>query len=122
MQGPLFIVQRNVICHRTLSYMLVWKNYPIYGPRREKTCLRGFANNKGADQPAHQRSLIITFVIRLLKSIISRLVTSEISLFYLVSVAKGDWFESSFVGNPEGRFSQVEAHIIENTIYIGECL
>ena len=26
-----------------------------FGPRHEKTCLRGFANNKGADQPAHQR-------------------------------------------------------------------
>ena len=26
------------------------------GPRREKTCLRGFANNTGADQPAHPQS------------------------------------------------------------------
>ena len=24
----------------------------INGPRRNKTCLRGFANNKGPDQPA----------------------------------------------------------------------
>ena len=29
---------------------------PIYGPRREKTRLREFANNKGADQPAHLQS------------------------------------------------------------------
>ena len=36
----------------------------INGPRREKTCLRGFANNTGADQPAHTRSLISAFVIR----------------------------------------------------------
>ena len=28
------------------------------GPRREKTCLRGFANNTGALQPAHPHSLI----------------------------------------------------------------
>ena len=42
----------------------------IYGPRREKTCFREFANNKGADQPAHLSSLISTFVIRLLESII----------------------------------------------------
>ena len=28
-----------------------------FGPQREKTCLRGFANNTGADQPAHPRSL-----------------------------------------------------------------
>ena len=36
----------------------------INGPRREKTCLRGFSNNTGADQPAHPRSLISAFVIR----------------------------------------------------------
>ena len=35
-----------------------------YWPRREKTCLLGFANNIGADQPAHSRSLISAFVIR----------------------------------------------------------
>ena len=52
-----------------------------FGPRREKTCLRGFANNKGADQPAHPRSLISAIVIRLLESIISKLATSEISIF-----------------------------------------
>ena len=32
-----------------------------YWPRREKTCLRGFANNKDADQPAHPRSLVSAF-------------------------------------------------------------
>ena len=52
-----------------------------FGHRREKTCLRGFANNKGADQPAHPRRLISVFVIRFLLSIISRLATSEISIF-----------------------------------------
>ena len=31
----------------------------INGPPREKTCPWRFANNKGADQPAHLRSLII---------------------------------------------------------------
>ena len=47
----------------------------LYGPQREKTCLQGFLNNKGADQPAHLHSLISDFVIRLLKSIISKLAT-----------------------------------------------
>ena len=47
-----------------------------------------FANNKSADQPAHAGSLISAFVIHLLESIISRLATSEISLFKLVSVAE----------------------------------
>ena len=46
------------------------KHHPSYGPRREKTCLRGFANNKSADQPAHPRSLISAFVIRFVESII----------------------------------------------------
>ena len=36
------------------------------GPRREKTCLRRFANNTVADQNAHPRSLISAFVIRIL--------------------------------------------------------
>ena len=35
-----------------------------------------YVNNKGADQPAHLRSLISTFVIRYLDSIISKLDTS----------------------------------------------
>ena len=52
-----------------------------YGPRLEKTCLRRFANNTGADQPAHPHSLISAFVIRLLKSIIARLATGEIFNF-----------------------------------------
>ena len=55
---------------------------------REKTCLRGFANNTGPDQPAHSRRLISAFVIRFLESIIRKLVTGEISIFYLVSVAE----------------------------------
>ena len=58
------------------------------GPRREKTCLRRFANNTGADQPAHSRSLISAFVICLLESIIYRLAASEISIVQLISVAK----------------------------------
>ena len=53
----------------------------IYGARREKTCLRGVANNKGADQPAHPRSPISTFVIRFLKSTICKLALGEISIF-----------------------------------------
>ena len=58
------------------------------GPRRKKTCLRGFANNKGSDKPALPRRLISAFVIRVLESIISKLATIEISIFELVSVAE----------------------------------
>ena len=52
-----------------------------FGPQREKTCLRRFANNTGADQPAHPRSQISAFVIRFLESIICYLATGEISIF-----------------------------------------
>ena len=52
-----------------------------YGPQREKTCLRGFANNTGADQPAHPRSLISAFVVRFLESIICKLTTGKILIF-----------------------------------------
>ena len=59
-----------------------------HGPRREKTCLRGFANNTGADQPAHPHRLINAFVIHILESIIYGLATGQISSFKLVFVAE----------------------------------
>ena len=45
-------------------------NLPVNGPRREKTCLWKFANNTGAEQLAHPRSLMSAFVIRVLESTI----------------------------------------------------
>ena len=50
-------------------------------------CLMPYANNKGADQPAHPRSLISTFVVRCLDSIIPLVSISGISSLYLASVA-----------------------------------
>ena len=47
-----------------------------------------YANNKGADQPAHPRSLISTFVVRCLDNIIPLLAIAEISRLQLVSVAE----------------------------------
>ena len=63
------------------SYYTTWPCCLSNGPWREKTCLQGFVNNKGADQPAHMRSLISAFVVRLTESIMSRHTTSEISMF-----------------------------------------
>ena len=45
----------------------------------KKALFLPYANNKGADQPAHLRSLISTFVVRCLDSIISILAMSKIS-------------------------------------------
>ena len=53
----------------------------LYGPRCEKPCHQDFANNTGADQPAHPGSLISAFVIRFLESFILKLATGEISIF-----------------------------------------
>ena len=47
----------------------------IFGPRREKTCLWGIANNTGADQPSHPRSLISAFISCFLESNICKLAT-----------------------------------------------
>ena len=48
-------------------------------PGREKMCLMSYANNKGADQTTHPRSLISAFVVRCLDSIISLDSVAEIS-------------------------------------------
>ena len=68
-------------------------------------------NNKGADQPAHPRSLISTFVVHCLDSMIPLVSISEISSLYLASVEAGR-FVSYLVANTEDRFSRDEAHII----------
>ena len=54
----------------------------------KRNLLWGFANNKGADQPAYLDNLISTIVICLLESIISKLAISEISIFLVVAVAE----------------------------------
>ena len=47
-----------------------------------------YVTNKGADQPAHSRSLISAFVVHCLDSIIPLVFISEISSLYLASVAE----------------------------------
>ena len=44
--------------------------FSLLGPGHAKTCLMPYANNKGADQPVHPHSLISTFVVCCLDSII----------------------------------------------------
>ena len=70
-----------------------------------------YANNKGADQPAHPRSLISTFVVRCLDSIIPLLAISKHSRL----ASFWSWaarFESNLVGNPEERFSRDVAPLL----------
>ena len=62
-------------------------------------------NNKGADQPAHLRSLFSAFDFCLLESIISRLSTSEISIFLLVSVAEQAGLNLTLLETPKTGFA-----------------
>ena len=66
-----------------------------------------YANNKGADQPAHPRSLISAFIVHCLDGIICLVAISEISSF----CGWAGWFVSYLVANPEDRFSRDEAHL-----------
>ena len=52
--------------------------YSIWASTRENPSLV-FANKKGADHPAHARSLISTFFIHLLESILSNLLQAKFS-------------------------------------------
>ena len=69
---------------------------PIIGQFRALTrenLYLGFANNKGADQPAHQHSLISTIIIplldqALLESITSKLATIKQNFKFLASLCK----------------------------------
>ena len=80
------------------------KCHDLIGHRREKACLRGFANNTGADQPAHPRSLISAFVIRFSESIVCELATGEISIFLPVSVAEETGLKLAFSETPKTGF------------------
>ena len=44
-------------------------------------CLMVYANNNGADKPAHPRSLISTFVVRCLENMICIVALSKVSRF-----------------------------------------
>ena len=72
----------------------------IIEPGHEKMCLMSYANNKGADQPAHSRSLISAFVVRCLDSIIHVSLDSSRNFKNLASFCCcACWFVSGLVGN-----------------------
>ena len=64
-----------------ISMINTIQEFKASGSRREKTCLRGFANKTGADQPAHPCSLISAFVVRFLESTVCKFATGKISFF-----------------------------------------
>ena len=64
---------------RTYNFSYFIKNIWMIWATSWENLFMPYANNKGADQPAHPRSLISAFVVRCLDSIIPLLVKAEIS-------------------------------------------
>ena len=73
--------------------------------------LRWFGNNKGANKPAHPRSLISTLIIHLIESIHIRTCYKRNFNFLASLCSQAGWFESHFVGNPEDRCTHDEYDI-----------
>ena len=80
-----------------------------------------YANNKGADQPAHARSLISAFVVRCLDSVMSQVYVTKISSLVLASVAEQASLSLIWSETPEDTFSHDEAHVNSN-FQISECI
>ena len=80
-------------------------------PGHEKMCLMSYANNKGADQPAHPRSLISAFVVRCLDSVMSLVSVTKISSLMLASVAEQASLSLTCSETPEDTFSHDEAQL-----------
>ena len=78
--------------------------------------LMSYANNKGADQPAHPRSLISAFVVHSLDSIISLVSRSKISRFLLASVAVQAGLCLAWSETPEDMFCRVVAQVDQTTL------
>ena len=88
----------------------------LYGPGHAKTCLKPYANNKGTDQPALMRSLMSTFVVHCLYSMISILAKSKDWGFWLPSVAEQSGLNLNWSQTPEDSFSLDGAHIIYGSV------
>ena len=79
-----------------------------YEPGHEKTGLMPNANNKGADQPAHPRSLISALVVFCLYSVMSLVSVTNISNLTLASVAEQASLRLTWSETHEDMFSHDE--------------
>ena len=77
----------------------------------EKIRLISYANNNGADQPAHLHGLISTFVGRCLDSAMSLVSVTKISSLMLASVTEQASLSLICSETPEDMFSHDEAHL-----------
>ena len=74
-EGTIQIYGIQFVCKNMYAYIWLIDKYHnsfakrkgpgLFGPRNAKTCLRAYADREGPDQPAHLRSEIRTFTIRI---------------------------------------------------------
>ena len=81
-------------------------------------CLMPYANNKDADQSRHPRSLISTFVVHCLDSMICTLALSKVSMILASFCSSAGWFESYLVENPRRPIFVWCGSIIEVSAYL----
>ena len=73
-----------------------------------------YVNGKGADQPVHLRSLIRTFVVRCLDSVICILAIFKVSRFYLASIAGQPGLNLTCSKISEDTFSRDAVHLVSH--------
>ena len=112
-----FMLACSIFCNLVITDLFKWLKSAICKiinanePGHEKMCLMSYANNKGADQPAHPCSLISAFVVRCLDSIISLDSIEEISRLQLASVAAHAGLCLAWSKTPEDTFCRVVAQM-----------
>ena len=82
----------------------------------------GFVNNKGEDQPGQMHSMISTFILHFLESIISKLTLQAKFQFIASLCSRGDWFKSCLLETPKtGLSRRGPYHILELTYSVNNC-
>ena len=87
------------------------REWVSFEPPHEKPCLMLCTNNKGADKPAHPRSLISAFDGRCLDGILITVLAKSKNWRLVIFYRWAGRFESYLVGNPRGRFFCDMAHL-----------
>ena len=90
--------------HKICFYGEIWRIIPKLWAMSWENLFMPYANNKGADQPAHPRSLISIFVVRCLDSIIPILAIAQISRLEHVSVAEQIVLSLTWTQSPKTGF------------------
>ena len=72
-------------------------------PHHKKTYLMTYVDSKGADPPAHPRSLSNTFIVHCLESIVHVVDMYEIARLQLASVVEQDGFSLTWSHTSEDR-------------------